>query len=359
MLGFLGEPASPGPRLTERELEVAGLVAEGLTNQAIATAPVDRAADRRSARGEHPAQAGGALAGPDRGVGDRAPASPERLGSSPDARAWPRPSRRRNTAAGPVVHPIAAPARPVLASKYVTPTSRPAIRRPSAPPGGPPARPVILGYAVAGDLFLLAVALARGRRRQLTPIRLRHVVLSCLGAHDDLGHLLSAPPRRRYILSDHLDCNLARRRPSRHTQEPRDRHSGWACSRRSTCSTGLRRRPGRFWPRSSDAGIDHVCCGDHVSFFAGIGFDGLVQATALAMLHPTLPVYYRRLPAAAAPSGAGRPPAGRHRPARSRAAGLRRRRRRRGPPRGLDLRGGPGDPRRADERVPGHRARSS
>ena len=38
------------------------------------------------------------------------------------------------------------------------------------------------------------------------------------------------------------------------------------------------------------AGIDHVCCGDHVSF-AGFGFDGIVQATALAMLHPTLPVY--------------------------------------------------------------------
>ena len=40
----------------------------------------------------------------------------------------------------------------------------------------------------------------------------------------------------------------------------------------------------------SDAGIDHVCCGDHVSF-AGAGFDGLVQATALAMLHPTLPIH--------------------------------------------------------------------
>jgi alkanesulfonate monooxygenase SsuD/methylene tetrahydromethanopterin reductase-like flavin-dependent oxidoreductase (luciferase family) len=40
----------------------------------------------------------------------------------------------------------------------------------------------------------------------------------------------------------------------------------------------------------SDAGIDHVCCGDHVSF-AGTGFDGLVQATALAMLHPTLPIH--------------------------------------------------------------------
>jgi alkanesulfonate monooxygenase SsuD/methylene tetrahydromethanopterin reductase-like flavin-dependent oxidoreductase (luciferase family) len=39
------------------------------------------------------------------------------------------------------------------------------------------------------------------------------------------------------------------------------------------------------------AGIHHVCCGDHVSFAIGYGFDGLVQATALAMLHPTLPVH--------------------------------------------------------------------
>ncbi len=36
VLGFLSEPASPGPQLTSRELEVAALVAEGLTNQAIA-----------------------------------------------------------------------------------------------------------------------------------------------------------------------------------------------------------------------------------------------------------------------------------------------------------------------------------
>jgi alkanesulfonate monooxygenase SsuD/methylene tetrahydromethanopterin reductase-like flavin-dependent oxidoreductase (luciferase family) len=39
------------------------------------------------------------------------------------------------------------------------------------------------------------------------------------------------------------------------------------------------------------AGIDHICCGDHVSFFTGMGFDGLVQAAALAMLHPALPVH--------------------------------------------------------------------
>src|SRR6202046_5013370 len=46
-----------------------------------------------------------------------------------------------------------------------------------------------------------------------------------------------------------------------------------------------------FLAQVADAGIDHVCCGDHVSFFGGSGFDGLLQATALAMLHPTLPVH--------------------------------------------------------------------
>jgi alkanesulfonate monooxygenase SsuD/methylene tetrahydromethanopterin reductase-like flavin-dependent oxidoreductase (luciferase family) len=42
-----------------------------------------------------------------------------------------------------------------------------------------------------------------------------------------------------------------------------------------------------------EAGIDHVCCGDHVSFAGdlGIGFDGLLQATAMAMLHPALPIH--------------------------------------------------------------------
>src|SRR5262245_31779370 len=43
--------------------------------------------------------------------------------------------------------------------------------------------------------------------------------------------------------------------------------------------------------RIADAGFDHVCCGDHVSFFNGSGFDGLIQASALAMLHPTLPIH--------------------------------------------------------------------
>jgi alkanesulfonate monooxygenase SsuD/methylene tetrahydromethanopterin reductase-like flavin-dependent oxidoreductase (luciferase family) len=42
---------------------------------------------------------------------------------------------------------------------------------------------------------------------------------------------------------------------------------------------------------AASAGIDHVCCGDHVSFVAGLGSDGLIQATALALLHPALPVH--------------------------------------------------------------------
>ena len=46
-----------------------------------------------------------------------------------------------------------------------------------------------------------------------------------------------------------------------------------------------------FLAQAGQAGIDHVCCGDHVSFFGGTGTDGLVQAAALAMLHPALPVY--------------------------------------------------------------------
>jgi len=45
-----------------------------------------------------------------------------------------------------------------------------------------------------------------------------------------------------------------------------------------------------YLARMHDAGLDHVCCGDHVSFFVGAGVDGLVQATALAMLHRSLPV---------------------------------------------------------------------
>ena len=46
-----------------------------------------------------------------------------------------------------------------------------------------------------------------------------------------------------------------------------------------------------FLDGAAGAGIDHVCCADHVSFGPGLGFDGLVQASALAALHPSLRIY--------------------------------------------------------------------
>ena len=46
-----------------------------------------------------------------------------------------------------------------------------------------------------------------------------------------------------------------------------------------------------FLTKVAEAGIDHVCCGDHARFVAGPGFDGLVQAAAPAMPRPPLPVY--------------------------------------------------------------------
>jgi hypothetical protein len=49
----------------------------------------------------------------------------------------------------------------------------------------------------------------------------------------------------------------------------------------------------QFLAQVADAGIDYVCCGDHVSFFG-----------ASDVARPC-----RRLPAAAAPSRAGGPPA--------------------------------------------------
>ena len=46
-----------------------------------------------------------------------------------------------------------------------------------------------------------------------------------------------------------------------------------------------------FLAGAEEAGFDHVCCGDHVSFFIGVGADGLLAATAYAAAHPRLPVY--------------------------------------------------------------------
>ncbi len=43
--------------------------------------------------------------------------------------------------------------------------------------------------------------------------------------------------------------------------------------------------------RVADAGVDHLCVGDHVSFFVGAGSDGLITATALLAAQQRLPVY--------------------------------------------------------------------
>ena len=39
------------------------------------------------------------------------------------------------------------------------------------------------------------------------------------------------------------------------------------------------------------AGVDHLCVGDHVSFFVGAGSDGLISATSLLAVQAALPVY--------------------------------------------------------------------
>jgi len=41
----------------------------------------------------------------------------------------------------------------------------------------------------------------------------------------------------------------------------------------------------------AEAGVDHVCVGDHVSFFAGAGSDGLITATSMLAAQAELPVY--------------------------------------------------------------------
>ena len=41
----------------------------------------------------------------------------------------------------------------------------------------------------------------------------------------------------------------------------------------------------------ADAGVDHLCVGDHVSFFVGAGSDGLISATSLLAVQAELPVY--------------------------------------------------------------------
>ena len=43
--------------------------------------------------------------------------------------------------------------------------------------------------------------------------------------------------------------------------------------------------------RVAEGGVDHLCVGDHVSFFVGAGSDGLVTATSLLASQAELPVY--------------------------------------------------------------------
>jgi alkanesulfonate monooxygenase SsuD/methylene tetrahydromethanopterin reductase-like flavin-dependent oxidoreductase (luciferase family) len=43
--------------------------------------------------------------------------------------------------------------------------------------------------------------------------------------------------------------------------------------------------------RVADAGVDHLCVGDHVSFFVGAGSDGLITAASMLAAQAELPVY--------------------------------------------------------------------
>jgi alkanesulfonate monooxygenase SsuD/methylene tetrahydromethanopterin reductase-like flavin-dependent oxidoreductase (luciferase family) len=43
--------------------------------------------------------------------------------------------------------------------------------------------------------------------------------------------------------------------------------------------------------RAATGGVDHLCVGDHVSFFVGAGSDGLIAATRLLAVQSELPVY--------------------------------------------------------------------
>ena len=43
--------------------------------------------------------------------------------------------------------------------------------------------------------------------------------------------------------------------------------------------------------RIADSDVDHVCVGDHVSFFVGAGSDALIDATSMLTHYPELPCY--------------------------------------------------------------------
>src|SRR6056297_1353255 len=59
----------------------------------------------------------------------------------------------------------------------------------------------------------------------------------------------------------------------------------------ASMSTGPLERRRALAARVRESGLDHVFVADHISFFTGLGMDGLIQAATLAALHETLEVY--------------------------------------------------------------------
>jgi len=47
----------------------------------------------------------------------------------------------------------------------------------------------------------------------------------------------------------------------------------------------------RILARAADEGVDHICVGDHMSFLAGAGPDGLISATSILAAQRELPEY--------------------------------------------------------------------
>ena len=127
---------------------------------------------------------------------------------------------------------------------------------------------------------------------------------------------------------------------------------------RSISTTAIRSRRARRSLSIAEAGIDHLCVGDHVSFFVGAGSDGLITATALLAAQAELPVYVALYLLPLRHPVTGRPAARNDRGAGPGPADARRRDRRRGPPRDRDLRRRPQDARAADGRMPADPARA-
>ena len=163
MLGFLCEPASPGPRLTGRELEVAELVAEGLTNQAIArrlsVAPRTAEAHVENIRRKLQVRSRAQIAA---WVTEHR-LRPERLGSSPDVRTGdgqPRPGRTAGIAGS---SPDSRPRLAALSVKACPHATKPV----------PPPRPAECPPPASGCPGCHPVPLLRPPRQRQRRLRLR------------------------------------------------------------------------------------------------------------------------------------------------------------------------------------------